>query len=287
MQQPSLFAPLSVLQNITFSLPRQQRHIEHPRVKELLQLLDLDTLLQQRIADLSGGEQQRVALARSLVSEPKLLLLDEPLSAISNDKKAPILRYLWLVHQHFEVPMIYVTHQPDEWLKIAHRVINMHNGKVIADTPISQAFTTSTSSVFGIQPRTIIETNVWRVEAHQLLVKIADIPVYVTITEPYNPTNSPLMSQGDTIRVQILATHVNVFTSKPEPSTYLNQASAVITAIEAFNSNMQLLTLHLTQKAQTQAILALVHNASVTALALTTGQPVYIQFNTQLLMHKA
>ncbi len=98
----------------------------------IAQLLDLESLKQRRPGKLSGGEKQRVALGRALLSRPRLLLLDEPLGSLDDDRKAEILPYLIRLRDRAGVPMVYVSHDADEVRQLATQVIRLQNGKVTA-----------------------------------------------------------------------------------------------------------------------------------------------------------
>ncbi|MEO1328478.1 MAG: TOBE domain-containing protein, partial [Pseudomonadota bacterium] len=104
----------------------------------VIDALDLAPLLPRRVDALSGGERQRVALARALLSRPRLLLLDEPLSALDIGRKAEILPYLRDAPRQFGVPAIYVSHAVDEIAQIADRIIALSKGRVQAEGPTAE-----------------------------------------------------------------------------------------------------------------------------------------------------
>lgn len=104
-------------------------------VDTLADIFDLRGLLARRVANLSGGERQRVAIARALMTEPSLLLLDEPLAAVDHARREQILPYLLRVRRELHVPLIYVTHDRDELSQIADRVLVIGNGRVVSAGP--------------------------------------------------------------------------------------------------------------------------------------------------------
>lgn len=126
-QDLALFPHMSVARNIYFGGNGGRIGAAH-----VFKALEIESLLARRVTELSGGEQQRVALARALLSEPKLLLLDEPMSSLDPELKAKALPYLRRVRDEFEIPMLYVTHDHNEAAMIAEETIVISAGKVSA-----------------------------------------------------------------------------------------------------------------------------------------------------------
>lgn len=98
----------------------------------ILQLLGIEHLLKRYVFSLSGGEKQRVAIGRALLSNPSILLMDEPLTALDLPRKRELLTYLEKLSHEIEIPILYVTHSLDELMALADRMVLMDNGKVIA-----------------------------------------------------------------------------------------------------------------------------------------------------------
>ena len=129
-QEASLFPHLSVRGNLDFGLKRT-RAAPRLSLDEAVDLLDLARLLHRNPAKLSGGERQRVAIARALLVQPELLLLDEPVSSVDAANKAEILGHLERINAQLAVPMIYVSHDPAEVARLAHRVLAMEAGQIV------------------------------------------------------------------------------------------------------------------------------------------------------------
>ncbi|MEO0637561.1 MAG: ATP-binding cassette domain-containing protein [Pseudomonadota bacterium] len=132
-QDTRLFSHLSVGGNLDYADRRRDRSARRAARGDIEAAFDVGPLLKRRTVSLSGGERQRVALARALLSAPRLLMLDEPLSALDTERKARILPYLKLAASEFGVPMIYVTHAVDEVLALADRVIMLRDGTVVSE----------------------------------------------------------------------------------------------------------------------------------------------------------
>lgn len=131
-QDARLFPHLSVEQNLDYGRRMNGLPFDAAQQARIAQLLDLEALRQRRPGRLSGGEKQRVALGRALLARPRLLLLDEPLGSLDDERKAEILPYLMRLRDQAGVPMVYVSHDADEIRRLATQVIRLQNGTVAA-----------------------------------------------------------------------------------------------------------------------------------------------------------
>ena len=131
-QEALLFPHLSVHDNLLYGYRRTPSDRRRIQPETLIELLELAPLLERRPATLSGGEAQRVALARALATSPDLLLLDEPLASLDARLRGRILRYLKRLHRELVIPMLYVSHSLSEVLAIAHSVVVLSQGRVVA-----------------------------------------------------------------------------------------------------------------------------------------------------------
>jgi molybdate transport system ATP-binding protein len=131
-QDARLFPHLSVEQNLDYGRRMNGLAYHAAEQMRIAQLLDLEPLRQRRPGKLSGGEKQRVALGRALLSRPRLLLLDEPLGSLDDERKAEILPYLIRLRDRGGVPMVYVSHDADEIRWLATQVIRLQGGRISA-----------------------------------------------------------------------------------------------------------------------------------------------------------
>ena len=129
-QDYALFPNLNAYKNITYGLRNKANISTQEEVDTLIDLLELREHLDKKIDNLSGGQKQRVALARTLVMKPKILLLDEPLSALDGVIKESIKQKIVTVAKEFKLTTIIVTHDPEEALTISDRVIILNKGKI-------------------------------------------------------------------------------------------------------------------------------------------------------------
>jgi len=131
-QDARLFPHLSVRQNLDYGRSMNRLDPDAGAEKHTVDLLDIGDLLDRRPAQLSGGEKQRVALGRVLLAKPKLLLLDEPLGALDEERKAEILPYFIRLRDEASVPMVFVSHDAGEMRRLATNVVILKRGKVVA-----------------------------------------------------------------------------------------------------------------------------------------------------------
>ena len=137
-QEASLFPHLSVLGNLEFGMKRIPPEERQFRPEAVAELLGIGHLLARRPDSLSGGERQRVAIARALLTSPRLLLMDEPLAALDLKLKHEILPYLERLHDELSIPVIYVSHSPDEVARLADHLVLLDGGRAVASGPLAE-----------------------------------------------------------------------------------------------------------------------------------------------------
>lgn len=131
-QESRLFPHLSVRQNLDYGRRMNGLRPDSAALTQTIELLDIAQLLDRRPAQLSGGEKQRIALGRALLAKPKLLLLDEPLGSLDDERKADILPFLIKLRDETKVPMVYVSHDAQEMHQLATNIVMLKRGKVAA-----------------------------------------------------------------------------------------------------------------------------------------------------------
>jgi molybdate transport system ATP-binding protein len=137
-QEGRLFPHYSVRRNLLYGferVPASERYVELDHVVELL---GLESLLERRPGDLSGGEKQRVAIGRALLASPRILLLDEPLASLDASRKDEVLRYIELMRDDVRIPMIYVSHSVEEVVRLAQHVVLLSAGTVAASGSVRE-----------------------------------------------------------------------------------------------------------------------------------------------------
>ena len=131
-QEASLFAHLDVRRNMEYGLRRLPPARRRVSLEQAVELLGIGHLMERKPQALSGGERQRVAIARALATSPRLLLMDEPLAALDQARKAEILPYLERLHDELAIPVLYVSHAPDEVARLADHVVYLEAGRARA-----------------------------------------------------------------------------------------------------------------------------------------------------------
>ena len=141
-QDYSLFPNMTVKENLTFALSKNQ---DKNIVKELIEIVDLGNLQNRDPGTLSGGQKQRVALARTLVQRPEILLLDEPLSALDDEMRIKLQKYILKVHQEFKLTTILISHDISEIIKMSDYLMEIDHGKIVSQGTPTMLFTNNTS----------------------------------------------------------------------------------------------------------------------------------------------
>jgi len=130
-QDLALFPHLSVERNLLYGVKGTRTHDILFSYEHVTQVLEIQPLLNRRVTNLSGGEKQRVVLARALLASPQLLLLDEPLASLDTVLKSKIIPYLARIRDEFHIPMLYVTHDWDEAQALCAEALIMERGEIM------------------------------------------------------------------------------------------------------------------------------------------------------------
>jgi len=231
-QEGRLFPHLSVRQNLNYAglFSRGMPAREFDRVVELLGLRDL---LDRRPGNLSGGEKQRVAIGRALLSSPRLLLLDEPLASLDAHRKNEVLQYVELIRDEVKVPIVYVSHAVEEVVRIADTVVLMSAGGVLAVGPAEDVMGRSdlrpgegTFEGGAVIDAKVVEQDI----EHDLAVLAFDGG---TLTA----TNVDALI-GEPVRVRIRARDVSIALERPQRISIQNVLEGKVAALGAERSGI-------------------------------------------------
>lgn len=229
-QESRLFDHLSVEDNLRYGLRRRSGPILYD---DVVGILDLSALLTRHPASLSGGEQQRVAIGRALLSQPHLLLLDEPMSALDLPRKREILAYLDRIPVRFQVPIIHVTHAVDEIARLARHVLVLAQGRVIRAGGVAEIFgDTDLGGIAGAAGTgTLLEARVVSRDDDRLhtVVEVEGRPIIIPGTG---------FAQGSSVRLHIHSRDVSIALKRPEQISIRNILEAtVVKLVEAPDSS--------------------------------------------------
>ncbi|MBT5470687.1 MAG: molybdenum ABC transporter ATP-binding protein [Nitrospina sp.] len=139
-QEARLFPHLNVRENLLYGYKRTPLGLRKLHLEEVVRVLALENLLQRGIEKLSGGEKQRVALGRALLTSPQILLMDEPLAALDTQRKTEIIPFIRKIEKELSIPIIYVTHSMSEVLQLVDTMVILKNGKVVDCGPVEKVF---------------------------------------------------------------------------------------------------------------------------------------------------
>ncbi len=192
-QDYALFPHLNVKKNLLFAL-KNKREIH--KVKDLLHLMGLSNLQEHFPSQLSGGQSQRVALARAIISEPEILLLDEPLSALDFKMRHFLQEELLALQKHFNLTILLVSHDVGEICKLAHRVIGIKQGQIVKDLPPTSFFQTTSLSA--------------KVQLNGIIIDIIKSDLLYILTVLINKDIIKITMSQEDIEVQQLAIGDNI-----------------------------------------------------------------------------
>jgi len=168
-QEASLFPHLSVRGNMAFGQKRVAAATQRFALPDIAELLGITHLLDRAPAQLSGGERQRVAIARALLAAPDILLMDEPLAALDLKRKLEILPYLERLHGELSIPIIYVSHAPDEVARLADHLVLLDQGKVVASGALNDVLSRiDLPAAFADDAGVVVEAQIAAHEADDL-----------------------------------------------------------------------------------------------------------------------
>jgi molybdate transport system ATP-binding protein len=274
-QEASLFPHLSVRQNLDFGrkrVPAAQRKVSFDHA---LGLLGIENLLERQPASLSGGERQRVAIARALLTSPQLLLLDEPLAALDLPRKQEILPYLERLHDELDIPVLYVSHAPDEVARLADYLVLMTNGSVVAAGPLQETLARlDLPAAFADAAGVVLDTVIGAHEDTDSLTRLDFKAGSLFVGRRPEPL-------GRRLRCRIHARDVSLTLVRAEHTSILNILPATITGIAATESPAHVLV---RLEAQGTPLLARITRRSSHILGIRPGLPVWVQIKAVALL---
>jgi len=278
-QEPRLFPHLSVRSNLLYGFKRVPENTRRIFLNDVVEILNIAHLLDRRPRFLSGGEAQRVAIGRTLLTSPKLLLMDEPLASLDNKRKQEILPYIRRLQSRWGLPIIYISHSLEEILQLVDTVILLKEGQVVAQGLAKKVFSKLdlrgmiNSEILGaIFDTTVIEHEP---EFGLTRVQFMDHQLHVPKQEA---------KIGQSIRLHIHSNDVSIVTSPPDIRTsVLNIMEATVMEIGPIDSAGYSVDIKLDVG---QALLATITRKSLANLGLAPGQKVYAHIKAIKMVHE-
>jgi len=273
-QESSLFEHLNVRRNLEYGVKRINRKDRHVALDNAIDLLEIGDLLTRMPANLSGGERQRVAIARALAVSPQLLLLDEPLAAVDVSRKQEIIPYIESLHRELDIPMIHVSHLPEEVARLADRLVLMESGRVTAAGDVHELFTRLDLALAqGAGAASIIEAVVAAHDTKYQLTCMAFGGGQITMAGIDLPV-------GTAARLRLAARDVSLTLEHQSGTSILNIFPAIVDGI-ARSSDAQVMVRLM---AANVPLLASITRKSADELQLEPGKPVFVQIKSIALL---
>jgi len=271
-QEASLFPHLSVRKNLLFGAPREKPK-DRPEIDfdEVVDLLGVRPLLDRSPANLSGGERQRVGIGRALLTQPKLLLMDEPLSALDRKTKNEILPFIEKLRDHFAVPIFYITHDITEVERLADQLVLIEKGHVVMAGTLAELESNPGSPIARSREAAVsLSGSVISFDPKYGLLHLA-IPGGVLIAP------SPPAEIGETRRIRILASDVSLAREAPGRSSILNVLPAKVVTMKPLDAYETLVVVALGENGEGARVLARMTRKSWEELGLSETPSVFAQ----------
>ncbi|CAM3321231.1 molybdenum ABC transporter ATP-binding protein [Polaromonas hydrogenivorans] len=274
-QEANLFAHLSIRRNLQYGQSRIDEAARRVEFDRAIELLGIVHLLERKPAGLSGGERQRVAIARALLTSPRLLLMDEPLAALDLARKNEFMPYLERLHGELDIPVIYVTHAPDEVARLADHIVVMDAGRAIASGPLTETLARLDLPIrLGEDAGVVLDAVVAERDAawHLARVTFAGGSLWV---------RDGGQAIGAAVRIRILARDVSIALEKVTGTSIQNCLPATVGEL----ANDSHPALSLTRLAiGPSPLLARLTRRSAVELGLAPGKPVWVQIKAVALI---
>ncbi len=221
-QEASLFDHLDVLGNLHYGQRRVRSAQGRATLDAAVELLGIGHLLSRRPEHLSGGERQRVAIARALATEPRVLLLDEPLAALDPARRQDVLPWLERLRDELRLPMLYVTHSVDELARLADHLVVLELGRVRASGPAAELMSAIHPPVFdGERAASLLQGEVVERDAPWHLMRVAIPGGSLWLRDAGLPL-------GTLVRLRLLARDVSLTLGQPEGTSIQNHLPCVM-----------------------------------------------------------
>jgi molybdate transport system ATP-binding protein len=275
-QDSRLFPHLDVLENLLYGYKRTPVGSRILHLEEVIHVLALENLLERGIEKLSGGEKQRVALGRALLTSPKLFLMDEPLAALDAHRKTEIIPFIRKIEKELSIPIIYVTHSMSEVLQLVDTMVILKEGKVVKWGPVGEVFADiQLRDAIGDQHSgAVLDTTVLEHDTEFGITRLDFMGQELSVPLQKVP-------QGQNLRVHIHSKDVSLATQPPDGLTsVLNILKTKVIKIGknvGYSVDIEL--------DAGRPLLATITRKSLSNLNLQVGQPIYAFIKAIRMVH--
>ena len=270
-QEPRLFPHYNVRSNLLYGYKRVPVHERRISIEQVIEILGIGHLLERRIHKLSGGEQQRVAIGRALLTSPKLLLMDEPFASLDIQRKQEIIPFIHRLHQELRIPVIYVSHAINEILQLAGRVVLLKQGKLVGVGALNEVLTSLEyrKSFGSLRVGAVLDARVANHEPQYGLTQLEFKGQCLFV--PLQP-----MAIGQPLRVHILSSDVSLVVGRTNaPTSVLNILAATIIEVREMDQSSVEVLLDIGAP-----LVATITRKSLASLGLKPTQPVFALIKT-------
>lgn len=273
-QEASLFSHLTVMGNLRYGMKRASG-APRARLDQAIELLGIAHLLDRAPDRLSGGERQRVGVARALAVNPRILLMDEPLASLDLKRKREMLPYLENLHDQLDIPLVYVSHSPDEVARLADHLVALDGGRVLANGPLAETLVRLDLPIrLGEDVGAVLDATVGAIDDAWHLARV-DFPGGSLWTRDHG------IPVGRRVRVRVLARDVSLARQHPGESSIQNVIEGRVDAVaDDEHPGLTLVRVGL----GTCSLVARLTKRAAAAIELTPGQRVWVQVKTVALM---
>ena len=275
-QDARLFPHLSVAKNLRYGLGRLEAAKRTETFERVVALLGLGHLLERRPANLSGGEKQRVAIGRALLSNPRILLMDEPLASLDAARKSEILPYIERLSTDFNLPVVYVSHAVEEVVRLSNTLVLISKGQVAAQGDVEDIMgridlgpLTGRYEAGAVLTPTVEE----HIDAHHLTrLSLLGHDMFVPKVD---------LPHGQRVRLRVRARDVSLALTRPKGTSILNILPCTVREIQPGAGTHVEVALSVSPRSADiaesgpQTVLARITQKSLTDMKLETGKPVH------------
>ena len=227
-QEANLFPHLNVMQNLEYGMKRSKHKTANIHRDDIINWMGIKPLLRRNPQTLSGGERQRVAIARALLSSPQLLLMDEPLASLDEKSRNEILHCLEHLHQHLDIPILYVTHSLNELYRLSDYIMLVEEGRCSAHGPVHEILDQMELAINQLaNTSSLIEGHINHYDEQYKLTYIDSIAGTFALPG--------LIKNKGALRIRIMAKDVAIALEKPVKTSIINYIEGIVNEIHEYN----------------------------------------------------